>query len=324
MREYQTRIQRVLDEALNQTDIPERLRESMRYSALSGGKRFRALLVYAAGLSVDAPLEKLDVVAIALECIHAYSLIHDDLPAMDDDDLRRGQATNHIKFDDATAILAGDGLLTFAFELINGPDSPLTDQQCRKISHLLANNAGPIGMVGGQMLDIQATGLNESKNTNQQTSLNELENIHRRKTGALIKAATLCGAYCSESVSSKQIGNLNDYATSIGLAFQVVDDILDIESSTEELGKPSGADIELGKATYPALIGLEESKEMAENLYQEAMVSLTAIGDNTRLFTTEAKGFLKEQAQAKSFEEQAGNNTAMLKSLADLVIKRRN
>ena len=304
MREYQTRIQRVLDDALNRTDVPERLRESMRDSTLSGGKRFRALLVYAAGLAVDAPLEKLDVVAVALECIHAYSLIHDDLPAMDDDDLRRGQATNHVKFDDATAILAGDGLLTFAFELLNSPESPLSDKECRQITHLLANKAGPIGMVGGQMLDIQATGLDHA---DKKTSLIELEDIHRRKTGALIKAATLCGAYCSESANESQIQHLDDYSTSIGLAFQVVDDILDIESSTEELGKPSGADLELGKATYPALIGLDESKKMADNLYQEAMVSLASISDNTSPFT-----------------ERADSSTALLTNLADLVIKRRN
>ena len=302
--EYQARIQRVLDQALAQPEIPTRLRNSMRYSALSGGKRFRALLVYGAGLAVNAPIKKLDAVAIAVECIHAYSLVHDDLPAMDDDDLRRGKATCHIEYDDATAILAGDGLLSFAFEIINQAESPLSDRQCRIISHELSHYAGPIGMVGGQMLDIQATGQDDIQI---KTTLTELENIHRRKTGALIKAATLSGAYCNESIKNEQLKHFSSYSTSIGLAFQVVDDILDIESSTEELGKRSGADQELGKATYPSLIGLNESKKLADKLYQEAMVSLAAISDNMA-----------------PFEDRKAANTALLQSLADLVIKRKS
>ena len=302
--EYQTRIQGVLDQALAQPEAPIRLRDAMRYSALSGGKRFRALLVYGAGLAVNAPLNKLDIVAAAVECIHAYSLVHDDLPAMDDDDLRRGKATCHIEYDDATAILAGDGLLSFAFEIINQPQSPLSDKQCRLISHELSHHAGPIGMVGGQMLDIQATGQDDIQ---VKTTLAELENIHRCKTGALIKAATLSGAYCNDNIKSEQLKSLSSYSTSIGLAFQVVDDILDVESSTEELGKRSGADQELGKATYPSLIGLEESKKMADKLYQEAMVSLAAISDNM-----------------PPFDNNKAANTVLLQSLADLVIKRKN
>jgi len=304
MREYQQRTQHVLDTYLNDSDTPERLLKAMRYSALSGGKRFRAMLVYAAGLAVDAPLEKLDIVATALECIHAYSLIHDDLPAMDDDDLRRGLATNHIEFDEATAILAGDGLLTFAFELINQPSSNLSDRQCRLITANLARKSGPIGMVGGQMLDIQAT--------EQKINQSELENIHKRKTGALIQSAVMCGALCNDQVTQIQLDALQEYASNIGLAFQVVDDILDIESSTEELGKTSGADIALGKATYPALIGLEESKKMAEKLYQQAIESIATISDNGALVSK------------TNNTENLRNNTELLHNLADLVVKRKN
>ena len=309
MREYQLRNQQVLDRVLNDDNVPSRLASAMCYSVLSQGKRFRAMLVYAAGMSIGAPLEKLDVVAAALECIHAYSLIHDDLPAMDDDNLRRGLPTSHIKYDEATAILAGDALLTFAFELINRESSPLNDTQCRKITAQLSRDAGPIGMVGGQMLDIQAT---PSPNAvldlkeKPETSLAELEDIHRRKTGALIRSAVLCGALCSDTLSTKQQQSLEQYATSIGLAFQVVDDILDIESSTQELGKASGADAALGKATYPALIGLDASKKMAEKLYHQAIASISTISDNTPL----------------SSDQSTSDNTLLLTDLANLVIKR--
>jgi len=275
MREYQARIQAVLESSLNNVEVPERLRLAMRYSTLSEGKRFRALLVYAAGLAVNAPVNRLDGVAAAIECIHAYSLIHDDLPAMDDDDLRRGQPTSHIKFDEATAILAGDALQTLAFELIADPSSGLSDKQARHISLKLAQSSGQTGMVGGQMLDIQAT--------DRQLDRENLENVHRRKTGALINASVITGALCSDSVSEVQLSELSNYADKLGLAFQVVDDILDIESSTEELGKPSGSDIDMKKSTYPALIGLQESKKLATNLYKESIVSIASIGDNTQL-----------------------------------------
>ena len=298
IQEYQSRAQKVLEQALKQQDIPLRLSEAMRYSALGGGKRFRALLVYGAGLYLNAPLNKLDIVSSSIECIHAYSLIHDDLPAMDDDDLRRGQATCHIKYDDATAILAGDGLLSLAFDLINHPNAPFSDKQCRLISHQLAFSSGPTGMVGGQMLDIEATGHNS-------ITIEELENIHRRKTGALINSATLCGAYCSDNIDSETLEHLSNYANSIGLAFQVIDDILDIESTTQELGKPSGADINLQKATYPALIGLTESKQLADKLYQQAMESLSAISDNSEI-------------------SKHNDGAILLQKLADLVVNRKN
>lgn len=283
LREYQARIERELSTCLIShatkgclsEGAKPRLNQAMSYSSLAGGKRFRALLVYAAGLAVDAPLARLDSVACAFECLHAYSLIHDDLPSMDDDDLRRGKPTNHIEYDEATAILAGDALQTLAFELINHTDSELSDSQCRAITHELASSAGANGMVGGQMLDILAT--------EQTLSITELENVHRRKTGALIRAAVLCGGLCSDYTNPAKQTALEQYANNVGLAFQVTDDILDIESSTEQLGKTSGADRALGKATYPALIGLDKSKEKAENLYQQAIASLASISDNTEM-----------------------------------------
>ncbi len=299
MQEYQARIQNVLEITLSNSDVPSRLLEAMKYSTLSGGKRFRALLVYAAGLAVGAPLQRLDSVAAALECVHAYSLIHDDLPAMDDDDLRRGQATNHIKFDEATAILAGDALQTLAFELIASAKSGLTDAQSRSISLKLAQASGSAGMVGGQILDILAT----------QTTLTReaLENVHRRKTGALINAAVTCGALCADNTSKNQHQALSDYADHIGLAFQVVDDILDIEASTEQLGKQSGADQALGKSTYPALIGLDESKQLAQSLYHQAIDCINTISDNKEL----------------SIDDELNNNPlSLLKELAELVVKR--
>lgn len=303
MQEYLARTQTKLNSVLSDADVPARLREAMRYSTLNGGKRVRALLVYAAGIAVDAPIARLDNIAAALECIHAYSLIHDDLPAMDDDDLRRGQATNHIKFDEATAILAGDALQTLAFKLINDDNSNLNDSQARAISLKLANASGACGMVGGQMLDILAT--------NTDLSRAELENVHRRKTGALINASVVCGALCSDSVNDQHLSALGDFADHLGLAFQVVDDILDIESSTEVLGKPSGADIELGKSTYPALIGMAESKELVKNLYDRAIDCIHTISDNS--------GPTKNQKI-----DEVTNKFSLLHDLATLVVDRKN
>ena len=273
--QYQHRFTGLLDQALSNSDVPARLLESMRYSTLAGGKRFRAMLVYAAGEAVNAPLDCLNPVAVALECVHSYSLIHDDLPAMDDDDLRRGQPSNHIQYDQATAILAGDALQTLAFEVLSSPNSALSDRQNRLISHKLAISAGQTGMVGGQILDILAT--------DKDLELVDVENIHRRKTGALISAAVVCGGLCAGQLSDGIQRNLGHYAETIGLAFQVMDDVLDIQSSTEELGKPSRADLASGKSTYPALIGLQESVNLSQKLYRQAIETLSSIGDNTQM-----------------------------------------
>lgn len=281
LNEYLSRIEQVLEQQLSSAETPARLQQSMQHSTLDGGKRVRALLVYSAGLAVDAPLKRLDSVAAAVECVHAYSLIHDDLPAMDNDKLRRGKPTNHIAFDDATAILAGDALLTLAFEMLCSPSADLSAEQSRALVLLLARAAGRNGMVGGQMLDITATG--------QKLQRADLEAMHRAKTGALIKASVLAGATCSDYIDQKKLTALAEYADNLGLAFQVVDDILDVEASTQQLGKQSGADAALGKSTYPALLGLAESKSLAEKLYRQAVVSLAPIGDNTV--------FLREMAE---------------------------
>lgn len=269
------RIEEVLDARLSSSDVPEPLLSAMRYATLGGGKRIRALLVYAAGIAHAAPIQALDHVAAALECIHSYSLIHDDLPAMDDDDLRRGLATTHVKFDEATAILAGDALQTRAFELICASDSKLSDAQCRSISLRLQQAAGWQGMVAGQCLDIEATGKSQTQA--------QLEAMHRGKTGAIIRAAVICGALCSEQTTAGDLNQLDEFAENLGLAFQVVDDVLDVESSTEVLGKQAGADAALGKSTYPALIGLEESKALATKLYHQAIASIAPMGDNSAL-----------------------------------------
>ncbi len=264
------------------TDSSNRLIEAMRYSTLNGGKRLRAMLVYAAGQTFSVPVSILDIPACAVEYVHAYSLIHDDLPAMDDDDLRRGKPTCHVRYDEATAILAGDALQTFAFELItNSENAQLSSQQRLRMTYHLAKAGGVSGMAGGQMLDISAT---------QKTlSLAELEQVHRLKTGALIEASTLMGALCYPGVTTEQLEVLSNYAKNIGLAFQIVDDILDETSDTETLGKQSGADRALGKSTYPALVGIEQSKQMAQALYQDALNCLDNLGDNTSLLEELAK-----------------------------------
>lgn len=270
--QYQQRVETTLESLLPPGD--NRLNDAIRYSTLNGGKRFRAMLVYAAGEALGADLRILDAVAASVECIHAYSLIHDDLPAMDDDDLRRGKATCHIQFDQATAILAGDALQTLAFELLTKLDNLSEHKRLQLISEL-AKASGYNGMAGGQMLDMLATG--------QQLDIEQLENIHKKKTGALIKASVLMGAICSDQYDDQIAKNLSDYAEKTGLAFQIIDDILDEVADTSTLGKTSGADKQLGKSTYPALLGLEESKKRAENLYQEAIESLSPIGDNNSL-----------------------------------------
>jgi geranylgeranyl pyrophosphate synthase len=259
----------------------------MRYSTLEGGKRVRAILVYASGLALGAPLARLDTVAAAIECIHAYSLIHDDLPAMDDDALRRGKPTNHIAFDEATAILAGDALQALAFELIASESNHLTDAQSRKIAAVLARACGRDGMVGGQQRDIDATG--------QQLTREQLEQVHREKTGALIRSAVIAGALCSDQFTESAERALSIYAEKLGLAFQVIDDVLDVESSTEQLGKVSGADAASGKVTYPELIGLEESHKLATKLHQQAIESLAPIGDNTQYLLEVAELIVKRK-----------------------------
>ncbi|MEO1819892.1 farnesyl diphosphate synthase [Pseudomonas sp.] len=266
----QQRINAYLGTQLN-TPQPrlERLYSAMRYSVVNGGKRVRPLLAYASCEALGGQPQQADPAAAAVELIHAYSLIHDDLPAMDDDDLRRGQPTCHRAFDEATAILAGDALQAMAFELLAGAGDwqPATRLQ---MVQLLGRAAGPQGMVGGQAIDLGAVG--------EQLDLATLESMHRHKTGALIRAAVQLGALASEQVDDEQLAALGQYADSIGLAFQVQDDILDIESDTSVLGKQQGADVARDKPTYPALLGLDGAHRLADQLRDQALGALAGFG----------------------------------------------
>lgn len=244
-----------------------RLKEANIYSISNGGKRLRPALIYAVADSLGGlSSANQDLLAAALECLHSYSLVHDDLPAMDNDTLRRGKPTCHIAFDEATAILVGDGLQSFAFELLSQLELP--DNRSMKIIRFFAQAAGNLGMVGGQAIDLQSD--------KQSVSLQELENMHRLKTGALIQAAVVMPALAI-GASEATLSALKQYAAAIGLAFQVQDDILDIESDTQTLGKSQGSDESQNKATYPALLGLEAAKEHASELIAQAHASLSSI-----------------------------------------------
>ena len=246
---------------------PARLHDAMRYACLGGGKRVRALLVYAAGRTTGAVLDALDAPACAVELVHAYSLVHDDLPAMDDDDLRRGKPTCHRAYDEATALLAGDALQTLAFDVLcEHRDAALPAERRVEMVRTLARAAGSLGMAGGQAVDLAAVG--------RSLALEELETMHRLKTGALIRASVRLGALASPAAGERDMDALDRYAECIGLAFQIRDDILDVEASTETLGKQQGADAALGKPTYTSLLGLDEAKARATQLHRDALASL--------------------------------------------------
>ena len=265
----QERIEKKLLDNLPQIDrLPLELHQAMHYSVMSPGKRIRPLLVYAAGHALGASIDDLDQQACALEYIHVYSLIHDDLPAMDDDELRRGRPTCHVKFGEAMAILAGDALQSLAFETLG--KCRASDSRKVRMLGVLANASGSHGMAGGQAIDLVSTG--------QSVSIAELENLHIHKTGALIRASVLLGAITA-SDDEEKIARLDHYAKCIGLAFQIVDDILDVTSDTETLGKTQGKDAAQEKPTYPSLLGLSESREKAQQLCTEALSSIEEMGD---------------------------------------------
>ncbi|MGG4494434.1 polyprenyl synthetase family protein [Brevibacillus reuszeri] len=258
--------------ALEQQGVPSALYESMKYSLMAGGKRLRPMLVLAVLEALDKPIERGIPFAVALEMIHTYSLIHDDLPAMDDDDLRRGKPTNHKVFGEATAILAGDALLTRAFSLIAeqyGERADVSASTTVKLIAELGKRAGATGMVGGQMADIEG----ETK----QLNLEQLEFIHRHKTGDLLIAALRGGGYLAEATEA-QMDALTRYGVCIGLAFQIQDDILNVEGDASELGKAVGSDADRQKATYPSLLGLAESKKRLLALIEEAKAALAEAG----------------------------------------------
>lgn len=287
------RFKRALEHTLEtqlSSPCPEQLADAIRHSVLNGGKRLRPIIVYAAyhdctGELPDYDTNGLDAIAVAIELLHCYSLIHDDLPAMDDDDLRRGQPTCHIAFDEATAILAGDALQCMAFDCLANASSFSIEQRLN-CTQLLAQASGPKGMVGGQMIDLAAV--------DSTLSQSQLETMHSLKTGALINTALQLGAQCAKASQAQQQA-LSQYGQCIGLAFQVIDDVLDIEAETDTLGKPQGADQELNKPTYPAIMGLEAAKSYAFSLR-----------DN-----------------AKSALAEAVKDDAMLLSLADFVVNRK-
>ena len=256
--------------------IPHRLHEAMRYTTLGGGKRIRPLLAFAAGELSGADAEKLDIVACAVELIHAYSLVHDDLPCMDDDVLRRGRPTCHVEYDEPTALLVGDSLQTLAFELL--ASQPLGDpQQQLEMITLLAHASGSRGMAGGQAIDLASVG--------KPLEQPQLELMHALKTGALIRAAVLLGALAGQPLTTEQRSQLDRFAKRAGLLFQVVDDILDCTASTATLGKTAGKDEAADKPTYVALLGLEGARTYAGELRSDALAALSIFGDRAGRLT---------------------------------------
>jgi farnesyl diphosphate synthase len=283
-KEKQNHIEIVLDEALpSETTAPEILHEAMRYSLLGGGKRVRALLCYAAAelCATDAPVT--DAAACAVEMIHAYSLVHDDMPCMDNDDLRRGKPSCHKQYDDATALLVGDALQSLAFDVLSTPTLCANANQQISMLNILANASGSLGMAGGQAIDLAAIGKSLTQS--------ELETMHKLKTGALIQAAALMGA---SGGTHEQMSAVMSYAEHIGLAFQVVDDILDVEADTNTLGKTAGKDADSSKPTYVTILGLDLAKKLADQLYETAIAALAPFGDQA-LRLRELAGFITQR-----------------------------
>ena len=278
---YQQRVDQVLRQHLHSLDdAAPTLKAAMAHGALLGGKRIRPFLVYSVGNMLNVPLAILDNLAAAIECIHAYSLIHDDLPAMDNDCLRRGQPTEHIAFDEASAILAGDALQTWAFDIISTPIDGLSPKQQLEIVKSLAKASGYQGMCGGQAIDLSAT--------NQRIDLTRLTELHNKKTGALISCAVEMALIAAQA-NENDYDALMNYAHHVGLAFQVQDDILDIIASTEELGKPQGSDQQSNKSTFPQLLGLEGAKQTSQQLVDDALSELTKLPYNSQLIADFAR-----------------------------------
>ena len=267
---YQQRVDKRLDECLPPADVsPQRLHEAMRYAVFNGGKRVRPLLVYATGECLGIDPDLLDGPAVAIELIHAFSLVHDDLPAMDDDDLRRGKPTVHIKYDEATAILAADALVPLAFLVIARLEGASAAARTALV-RLVADACGSVGMTGGQSIDLAAEG----------TALSEpeLEHMYSLKTGALIHASVVSACLLRDGIDPDQAAALDAFGREIGIAFQIKDDILDVEGDTAVIGKPAGSDAKLGKATWPSQFGLQASRERCDDLLQKALARLENFG----------------------------------------------
>lgn len=269
---YVARIEGVLDRLLPSADVvPQRLHEAMRYSTLGGGKRIRPILVYAAGEALQIPADMLDAPAAAIELMHAFSLIHDDLPAMDNDDLRRGRPTTHRAYDEATAILAADAMQPLAFEILATHPALHGNSAAQvRLVALIADACGANGMTGGQSMDLAAEG--------RRIDPAELEHIYRLKTGRLLRASVLAPACCRSDIPNPTLHALERYADALGLAFQIQDDILDIEGNTAETGKTGGSDEANDKATYPHLFGMARARERADELLQQALGTLKGLG----------------------------------------------
>ena len=274
MSHIQRRVESALESRLPHATIsPQRLHEAMRYATLGGGKRVRPLLAFAAGEVCGGSLESIEVAACAVECIHVYSLVHDDMPCMDDDSLRRGRPTVHVQYDEATALLVGDALQTQAFELITAPGVYKDAAHQLRAAATLAKASGSRGMAGGQAIDLASVGM--------QISREELEFMHIHKTGALIRAAVLLGALTGE-LDNEHLDRLDHYGKCIGLLFQVVDDILDAVADTATLGKTAGKDAAHNKPTYVSLMGLSQSREFANELVTQADEALLPFGDRAK------------------------------------------
>lgn len=285
MQSHQAQIEIVLEKRLVGQDCPasQRLVDAMRYATLGGGKRLRALLVYATGEAMGANSAALDTAAAAVEMIHAYSLVHDDMPIMDDDDLRRGRPTCHKAFDEATALLVGDALQTLAFETLC--DNSLAAPQQVAMIQRLAQASGAFGMAGGQAIDLESVG--------KKLDLNALQSMHKLKTGALIRASVALGALAAPDCSDESLQRLERYADCIGLAFQVQDDVLDVIADTQTLGKAQGADMALNKPTYPALLGLEKAQKKAVALIEKALGQLAELHFDTQVLAALAQFVVK-------------------------------
>lgn len=276
MRQVQSEMEAVLDKLLPSENIaPARLHQAMRYAVLDGGKRVRPLLAFAAGELFAAPATVVQRAAAAVEMIHAYSLVHDDMPCMDDDALRRGKPTVHVRYDEATALLVGDALQAQAFVVLAETDAAGFDATRQIVMlRLLAQASGSLGMCGGQAIDLASVGLS--------LSLDELEQMHKLKTGALLRAAVLLGAWSGKALTPDESAALEAYGTAIGLAFQVVDDILDATADSATLGKTAGKDAADNKPTYVSILGLPESQALAEKLRNDAHRALAIFGDKAR------------------------------------------
>ncbi|MBE0439075.1 MAG: (2E,6E)-farnesyl diphosphate synthase [Gammaproteobacteria bacterium] len=288
MQQRQQRIENVLSKHIPESDhtpnkTSAQLLEAMRYSTLGGGKRLRALLVYATGEALNADLSLLDPPASAVEMIHAYSLVHDDMPIMDDDDLRRGRPSCHKAYNEATALLVGDALQSLAFDVLCSDQlSPLQQSNMVKT---LAVQSGVFGMAGGQAIDLESVG--------QQLSLDALQKMHELKTGALIRASVRLGALASKHTDQSTLTKLDNYAQAIGLAFQVQDDVLDVIADTDTLGKTQGADMSLNKPTYPALLGLDVAQQKAIDLIDSALAELDDLAFDTHILAALAQFVVK-------------------------------